>query len=450
MSTKETDPLLPLAEDILKHTQELVKILSAQSISPPSLAVGARTELWTTHDGEIEEKRSQLCVLMQRLDKLVQGPRGFLHEYVSGNWEYGALYTLLEFDVLQKIPLRGTASVETLAEQARLPADKLLRICRLVACVGILEEVEEGVFGHTAISEELVNDEGFRSWVGFQLFETRVASAHLADALRRPDPFWKGQAAFEHAWGMPMYAWHAKHPEKGKRFALAMDSVSKTLDPGNGMITNWLRDQPWTTQSNTPALVIDIDGKTGSFAKDLATLFPNLHFEVQDSSPAPLAIGKQTLPQSLSNRITFRLRDLFTQRTPNEHGSPTSPRVLMLRSALWRLDDAGCIQLLQSFIPLLQHADNPKPILLVNDLVSLEWDPDRGPDADRPFRRRDVTVMTMHNAKQRTAREWAALFAQASARFEVVYSQALSSHSCRGMWLVCWGGGAAGGQDGGM
>ncbi|KAK3681665.1 putative O-methyltransferase [Podospora appendiculata] len=436
-----TDTLLPLAQDILKHTQELVKILSAQSFSPPSLAVGASTALWTTHDGEIEEKRSQLCALMQRLDKLVQGPRGFLHEYVSGNWEYGALYTLLEFDVLQKIPLRGTASVETLAEQARLPADKLLRICRLVACADILDEVEEGVFGHTAISEELVDNEGFRSWVAFQLFETRVASAHLADSLRHPDPFWNGQAAFEHAWGMPMYAWHAKHPEKGKRFALAMDSVSKTLDPGNGMITNWFREQPWT-QSNTPTLIVDIDGKTGSFATDLAELFPNLHFEVQDSSPSPLAHGEQALPPGLRNRITFRLRDLFTERTP--HDSPVIPRVLMLRSALWRLDDTACVQLLRSFIPLLQHPD--KPTLLVNDLVSLEWDPDRGPDAERPFRRRDVTVMVMHNAKQRTSREWAALFAQASPRFDVVYTQALSSHSCRGMWLVRWGG--AGGEEG--
>lgn len=27
---------------------------------------------------------------------------------------------------------------------------------------------------------------------------------------------------------MPMYDWHAKHPEKGKRFAQAMESVSQS------------------------------------------------------------------------------------------------------------------------------------------------------------------------------------------------------------------------------
>ena len=29
-------------------------------------------------------------------------------------------------------------------------------------------------------------------------------------------------------WGMPMYDWHAKHPDKGIRFTQAMESVSQS------------------------------------------------------------------------------------------------------------------------------------------------------------------------------------------------------------------------------
>jgi hypothetical protein len=227
------DNLVETAEEILARTSQLAKQLSQRSINPPSLAVGASSDLWTTHNGEIEALRSAILALTQRLDKLLEGPHGFLHEYVSTNWECGALYTLLEFDVLEKIPLDGSSvRAARLAEQTGLPTEKLLRICRLVATAGILQETEEGSFAHTAISETLVRDEGFKSFIRFQyvsgllayviihvaarmksvveslltclptpyrLFETRVASAHLADSLRKPNPFWTGQAAFEHA-----------------------------------------------------------------------------------------------------------------------------------------------------------------------------------------------------------------------------------------------------------
>lgn len=201
MSSLQQDNLIHTAEEILARTSELSKQLSQCSIVTPSgLDVGASSGLWTTHDGKIETLRSAILGLTQRLDKLLEGPRGFLHEYISTNWEYGALYTLLEFDVLEKIPLDGSSvRAAQLAEQTKLPPEKLLRICRLVATAGILQETEEGSFAHTAISEILVRDEGYKSFIRFQLFETRVASAHLADSLRKPNPFWTGQAAFEHA-----------------------------------------------------------------------------------------------------------------------------------------------------------------------------------------------------------------------------------------------------------
>ena len=201
MSSNHQGNLAETAEQILAHTSELTKQLAQRSIdAPSSLAVGKTSALWNTHDGEVDALRSTILGLTQRLDKLLEGPHGFLHEYVSTNWEYGALYTLLEFDVLEKIPLDGSSvSATKLAEQASLPPEKLLRICRLVATAGILQEPEEGSFAHTAISETLVRDEGYKSFIRFQLFETRVASANLSDSLRKPNPYWTGQAAFEYA-----------------------------------------------------------------------------------------------------------------------------------------------------------------------------------------------------------------------------------------------------------
>ncbi|KAL9594398.1 MAG: hypothetical protein Q9219_007057 [cf. Caloplaca sp. 3 TL-2023] len=228
------DDLLRTAKEILSRTsylsQQLSQSLATPPISPRPLA-NTNSNLWNSQNSQILALRSSILALTQRLDKLLEGPHGFLHEYVSINWEHGALYALLEFNVLEKMPLGGSpVSAVQLATSSGLPPDKLLRICRLVATAGILHETEEGFFAHTAISEILVKDEGYKSFIRFQLFETRVASAHLADSLKTPFPFWIGQSAFEHAWGVPLYEWHAQHPEKGKRFGQAMQRVSQDID----------------------------------------------------------------------------------------------------------------------------------------------------------------------------------------------------------------------------
>ncbi|PGG97984.1 hypothetical protein AJ80_09606 [Polytolypa hystricis UAMH7299] len=439
MSLAEQNKLIEVAEVILANTSELCKKLSQHSIVPPaSLDVGTSSGLWTTHDSDIGRLRSSILGQIQQLDKLLEGPHGFLHEYVSTNWEYGALYALLEHDVLEKIPLDGsTVTAAVLAEQTGLPADKLLRICRLVATVGILQEPVEGSFKHTAISETLVKDEGYKSFIHFQLFETRVASAHLADSLKKPNPFWKeGQAAFEHAWGMPMYDWHAKNPEKGKRFAQAMESVSKNLDAGNGMIIDWLSRSKNFGQGDKSPLVVEVSGKTGSFSHQLATIFPNFHLEVQDSSSQLLQRGKQSLPRALADRVRFNQRDLFEPRPIKEvkGDNGSRPVVFLLRGVLWNLDDSEAIKLLQSFIPAMGSVVDG-PLLVISDLVSPAFGTFE-PHVERAFRRRDVTLMTMHNVKQRTASEWGKLIQSASSKFKVTYAEKFTSHSCRGLWKV--------------
>ncbi|KAH8813013.1 putative O-methyltransferase [Xylogone sp. PMI_703] len=437
MASTHQKSLVVVAEDILGRVSDLSEQLSQRSWLPPKgLGVGATSELWTTHDRAIEASRSTILTLMQQLELLLEGPHEFLHRYVSANWEYGALYTLLEFDVLEKLPLDGTAvTADLLAEQVGISSEKLLRICRLVACVGILQEKEEGSFAHTAISEMLVRDEGYKSFIRFQLFETRIASANLSDSLWRPNPYWTGQSAFKYAFGMPMYDWHAKHPEKGKRFAQAMGSVSQGLDPGNSMIIDWLANQQKSNGKGAKPLIVEVAGKTGAFSCQLANIFPDLSFEVQDSSPELLRRGEQSVSPEIAAHVRFHQADLFVkpsiQRDDSEGGR--GPVIFLLRGVLWNLADNDVVKLLQNFALVMK--DRKGVSLLVNDLVSPTWGTFE-PNIERAYRRRDVTLMTMHNVKQRTASEWDTLIRSADPDFKVVYSERYSSHSCRGMWCI--------------
>ena len=238
-----------------------------------------------------------------------------------------------------------------------------------------------------------------------------------------------------------MYDWHAKHPEKGKRFAQAMESVSQSkdeivtlwaiissltgvvyvdLDAGNGMIIDWLETRRDIGKDGKSPLVIEVSGKTGSFASQLAAIFPDLCFEVQDSSLELLRRGKQSIQPELASRLRFRQRNLFATRSiPEMEGEGDrgfTPIVFLLRGVLWSLDDSEAIRLLQSFVPAMGRRDGP--LLVISDLVSPAWGT-LEPHVERAFRRRDVTLMTMHNVKQRTAPEWSALIRCANPRFQV-------------------------------
>lgn len=177
MAQSNPTTLLNIAEEIFGKTYLLTKHLRESGISEPSLELGASTELWSSHAAEVEKAQTEIFGLAKKLTKLLHGPHGFLHEYVSSNWEYGALYTLLEFEILDKIPFGEAVHVSQLAEQSSLPQRKLLSILRLAACEDILEESSEESFGHTAISEELVKDPKYKAFIGFQYVSPRQSQS---------------------------------------------------------------------------------------------------------------------------------------------------------------------------------------------------------------------------------------------------------------------------------
>ena len=180
----DSNTILALAEDILGQVTSLNNQLKQDSISQPCLAVGTCTDFWSLHSTELDSARSRIFGSTKQLTKLLAGPHEFLHEYVSSNWDHGALYTLLDFDILEKIPLDGKVHVSVLASQSRLPEKKLLSLLRLISCDGILDEVSEQIFGHTAISEDLVKDENFKAFIGFQyVFTTKPPLCQLSGSF---------------------------------------------------------------------------------------------------------------------------------------------------------------------------------------------------------------------------------------------------------------------------
>ena len=131
--------------------------------------------------------------------------------------------------------------------------------------------------------------------------------------------------------------------------------------------------------------VVDVEGRNSAF---LADRFPALSLQTQ--------------------------ADKFELRSAPD--SNDRALVYLIRNTLWNFSHEDCIKILRTFVPALERS--PANVLLVNEMMS----PARGTferHIEKGYRRRDVTVMTMHNAKQRNEEEWKALFAQASPKLTV-------------------------------
>ena len=152
--------------------------------------------------------------------------------------------------------------------------------------------------------------------------------------------------------------------------------TSLAFDPGDALFCAWMEENPNTESS----LFVDVDGRSTELIKER---FPTLSFETQvDKLEPPLMGDYQNL------RIVY-----------------------LVRNTLWNYSDEVCVKFLQRCALALQRS--PHAVLLLNEMAS----PGRGMferHVEKRYRRRDVTVMTMHNAKQRTEEEWNDLFAKAS------------------------------------
>lgn len=153
------------------------------------------------------------------------------------------------------------------------------------------------------------------------------------------------------------------------------------------MVFEWLKAQSEIMSDPKTTVVVVAGRSIGAFAQRMAAAFHEVTFELQDTTPENV-----DAPEG-------HLRRLF-----------------LLYGVLWILDDGSCVALLRKFVPLLRHPS--RPILLVCELVS----PAEGqfePHVELAFRRRDVTLMTMHNARQRTAKQWLDLVGEADPCFQV-------------------------------
>ncbi|MCJ1358868.1 MAG: hypothetical protein MMC33_008868 [Icmadophila ericetorum] len=403
--SSQTD-LLGLAVDIAAYTKQIVDKLSKSSCGQPNFAVDSPRELWENPQLGLKEVKSKLTEAANTLLTLVNGPMIFHRNLFGTHYDLAALQIMLEFNVLESIPVKGSIDLGTLSTKVGIDKDKLGRLLRLLGTQRYVEEPQFEVFQHTVLSEVLLRDELLKAQGSVQLDDMHKASVEASNYLHANPNCQKSQVSpFKHKWGSNLYEFYDMHPQKANRFAKAMEGITR-FDRPFTLLVQWIKD----TGSNSGTL-IDVGGGSGHIVLGLAKEFPAWSFVVQDLHDNMFAETSRKASKDLSSRVSFLHHDFFTTQ-PQYEGVDA----WVLRQCLHNWSDEDGAKILKQFVPAMEK--NPKISLLVNESII----PNHGDillHEERSFRQIDIAMFVTTNAKQRTEGDWRALIASADPRLQI-------------------------------
>ncbi|KAM7187060.1 6-hydroxytryprostatin B O-methyltransferase, partial [Naviculisporaceae sp. PSN 640] len=188
-------------------------------------------------------------------------------------------------------------------------------------------------------------------------------------------------------------------------------------------------------QSLRKIQVLDVGGAKGHVAIALAQRFPHLEITVQDM-PAVIEGAEADLPEELrkDGRVKFVGRDLFAlEQAGSKHQQDVEGAekvdVIFLRWVLHNWGDSYCVRILRGLIPFMRAASHSRGGIGTRLVVMDTGTPDPGAAGtgeegvkvplwrERDLRSEDLNMAAIFNSRERTLREWKALFRQADERF---------------------------------
>lgn len=392
-----------LAESIAASTSKYNEYLVANGIALPTHAPSEK-EIPVNVPAEIAGLRQQAIEASHELHELLIGPMGIPFTAYARSTRVMSLHFIYKNKIGHNLAWDETTTFEKIAQESKLGLDDTIRMMRLAIANYFFAEPQTGVVAHTAASHAIVSNPLLNAWIGVTVEENWPPMLRLNDAMQTwpdsEDPLQSAYVLAHDMKEMPFDVWE-RDSARVERFASAM----KFLHSDSGFQPQYMVDG-YDFASLGDALFVDVGGSTGHVSVMLAQKYPNITCIVQDL-PATVKAGKEQIPEELSERVSFMSHDFWTEQPVK------GADIYYFRWVFHDWSDSLSVKLLRQLIPALK----PGARVLINDICI----PPAGFMSlyqEQRIRSLDILMKTFTNAKERSAKEWAALFEKADPRFK--------------------------------
>jgi SAM-dependent methyltransferase len=303
-----------------------------------------------------------------------------LIQLTSGYRLTQALYVVAKLEIADRL-VAGPRDAESLAREVGAHPDRLFRVLRALASLGVFSMDAERRFGLTPMGEYLRTDApgSVAAFATFQGEEPYRAFGELLHTVRT------GETAFGHVYGMGHFDYLAHHPEASALFHRTMaGTVAAVDDPVEGCD---LRDRH---------VVVDIGGGRGVLLAAVLRRYPSLTGILFDLPEAVTDASAFLESRGVLDRVEVRTGSAFDS-------VPAGGDVYVMSRILHDWPDEKAVQLLRNCRAAIPDGG----LLLLREGVLGEAVP-------APVQAQlDLMMMAVPGGRERTESEWRALLAQA-------------------------------------
>jgi SAM-dependent methyltransferase len=323
-------------------------------------------------------------------------PQAVVLQMVLGAWVSKVISDISRFNVPDVIKQHGALTAADLVLKHGIDAqpDFLERALRVCAGLGIFTEDAAGRFGPTEMSDVLTVD----SPVSVKKYvELMGASWFLRSWTGFGDTVRTGQPQTENQIGLDFWAYLNANPKDMEDFGEAMKSNS--LNSLRGVLEN--------CDFSRAKKVVDVGGGFGHLAVALLQKYPGLRGVVVDVPDLiPIARKNLHVDDALASRLEYVGGDMFESIPPAD--------VYIMKHIIHDWDDARCIRLLQN---CHRSMTGDGRVVCVDAVL-----PPLGDTSLLPAKLMDLNMMVLVSGKERTRKQWEAIYEAAGLRIQNVTS----------------------------
>ncbi|KAJ3566291.1 hypothetical protein NPX13_g7189 [Xylaria arbuscula] len=364
-----------LSSTISNSVAKLDKVLQSHGLQTPSFDEDASTN--PSLPEEAVALQNVILDATSELHDLVSSPMGLLLNKTSQN-NMVPFQFISHLGIAEMVPLGGQISFQEIAAKTGLNEQIIGRILRFAITMRVFREPEPGMLAHSNVSKA-ITDSSLNDWLKAESRDLWPAATETFDAVMKwPNSQEINETAFTlaHNTDKSVYDFFQANPDRALTFVGSLKALTSSPDYD---VRHVIDNYDW--QSLGHVQVVDVGGSRGNVGIQLAKNFSQLKVLVQDKEEV-IRGAENDVPEEVKDRVSFAVHDIF------------------------------CVIILRALVPALKH--NARIIIqeacLPEPGTVPVWKESR-------LRAADLSMTALFNARDRTAKDWKALFAEADSRF---------------------------------